>query len=516
MVLFNIFKRKKNMEKKVKLVSPSIMGIETEYGITADASFFTSRSPSQGRVELCKRVLEAHPSAEANWNYELETPLLDMRGFTASFDDSDKTGYDHGGRAPAHDKMLANGARFYIDMDHPEYSTPECASALDLVARDKAGEFIVGRAADKVNRTEGIGVKIYKHNTDFKGRSFGCHEGYLARRDIPLERIISAMVPFLVTRQVFCGSGKVGGESSGRYGGSDVDYQISQRADFISSVVGVQTTRDRPVFNTRDEPHADGSVYRRIHVILGDANMSEWSTYLKCGTTNLVIKAIEAGFLEDPVSIDEPVSALRLISRDLGCKGVFPTSEGNISAIDLQELYVAAVLRLGERGLLGAADNDVISRWQEVLSALRSDPMQLGERLDWVIKYQLLDSLKLKRGWADRSWEMKGADMQYHRVDGKKGLYSFLCDEGRVERLVDDASVVRAVRYPPKDTRAYFRGNVIRYFPDEISCINWESIGFVGGDSIHFNPDSLTEDRTGSLFESSESISELLEAVRKR
>jgi proteasome accessory factor A len=243
--------------------------------------------------------------------------------------------------------------------------------------------------------------------------------------------------------------------------------------------------------------------------------MAELSTYLKCGTTNLVIKAIEAGLLDSPVEIEEPVGAMRLISRDLSCRKVFSTDKGRLSATDIQELYLSAARSLVERAGNSAADLDLISRWEEVISALKDDPMQLGDRLDWVIKFQLLDSLQRKKGWKDGSWELRGADMQYHRIDGKRGLYYFLRDEGRIDRVTSDDLIAKAVVGPPEDTRAYFRGNVIRRFPSKIAYINWESIGFTGGDAIHFNPTSLTKKKTGSVFDRTDSIEEILEAVRK-
>ncbi|MBI4739499.1 proteasome accessory factor PafA2 family protein [Candidatus Woesearchaeota archaeon] len=492
--------------------SPTIMGIETEYGITADPSFFEKHGEFYGQRELCTLLLSAHPSAKAKWSYELERPLYDLRGFIAKPENPDCSRYDREERPPIYDKMLPNGARFYIDMDHPEYSTPECTNARDLVVRDKAGEMIVNTAAERVNQELGIGVRIYKHNSDFKGRSFGCHEGYLMRRNVPLEKIITAMIPFLVTRQIYCGAGKFGSELTGE---NDV-YQLSQRADFISSEIGVQTTANRPIFNTRDEPHADEEKFRRIHVILGDANMSEWSSYLKVGTTNLVIKMIEAGFLDNAPQLESPVAAMRKIARDPGCKETVPANKGNLRAVDIQMMYLEAAMRFASQVPPSPEDQHVISTWQETLAALAEDPLQLCRKIDWVIKHRLLSTLQRRHKWKHDSWSIRGADMQYHRVDPDKGLYHYLCREGKIDRLVADDAITQAVTSPPEDTRAYFRGRMIERFGKDIVGINWESLRFssqVGGGAILFNPMSLTKKDTERILSTANSVQEVIAAL---
>lgn len=489
--------------------SPTIMGIETEYGITADAKFFEQHTGISGRRKLCTFLLSAHPSAKAAWNYDLESPLLDLRGFLAKEEYSDCSRYDRGERPPILDKMLPNGARFYIDMDHPEYSTPECTNARDLVCRDKAGELIVHAAAERVNQEQKIGLRVYKHNTDYKGQSFGCHEGYLMRRDVPLEKIVAAMIPFLATRQIFCGAGKVGSEIPGE----SALYQLSQRADFISSEIGVQTTQNRPIFNTRDEPHANEEKFRRIHIILGDANMSEWSSYLKVGTTNLVIKMTEAGYMNSKIELESPVAAVRKISRDYHCKEKVPTNKGNLSAVEVQMMYLEAALRYASQTALSNQDQHLISCWQETLEALSQDPLQLSRKIDWVIKHQLLSSLEKRHKWKKDSWEVRSADMQYHYLDPNKGLYHCLLREGKIDRLLDDNTIKLAVTTPPDDTRAYFRGRMIQQFGNDIVGINWESLHFSDGKKIMFNPTSLTKKDTEHIFANATTATEVLESL---
>src|SRR5437588_396801 len=286
---------------------PKVMGIETEYGISAPAT------PDFNPVLSSSLLINTYAGAlrRLRWDYEQESPLRDARGFEPV--QVREAGEEDLGLANV---ILPNGARYYVDHAHPEYSTPECLTPRDLVIHDKAGERILERSLQEVQQIlpPGQRLTIYKNNTDGKGNSYGCHENYLVDRAIPFGRIVRDLTPFFVTRQVFTGAGKLGME--GQHGERPTAFQLTQRADFFEAEVGLETTLKRPIINTRDEPHADPEKYRRLHVIIGDANMSELSTYLKVGTTSLVIAMIEAGWLVADLSLEAPVATLRAVSHD--------------------------------------------------------------------------------------------------------------------------------------------------------------------------------------------------------
>src|SRR5213079_2369258 len=329
-----------------------VFGLETEYGITVNGAETVDVVAES--IELVRRYTDH--GAHMKWDYELEDPHLDARGFRAKalMQDTDESAYyEIDKNRPLSfeeiksDLVLSNGARFYNDHAHPEYSTPECTTLRQIVTQDKAGERILAECARRRNLKlpNGQEVRLYKNNTDFFGHSYGCHDNYLMQRDVPWDRIVSSILPFLITRQIFAGAGKMGveGESASSQPGL---YQISQRADFFSVVVSIDTMNRRPLINTRDEPHVDASRYRRFHVILGDSNMSEWATALKIGTTALVLDLIERG--EAPqLEIAQPVNATKSISRDQDYAWTIELGDGRkISAIDIQRLYLKAAERL--------------------------------------------------------------------------------------------------------------------------------------------------------------------------
>src|SRR5213079_1429419 len=298
-----------------------VFGLETEYGITLSGA--ESVDVVAESIELVRRYTEN--GALMKWDYELEDPHLDARGFRARelLQDTDESAYYEIDKSRPlsfeeikSDLVLSNGARFYNDHAHPEYSTPECTSLHDLVAQDKAGERILAECARRRNLKlpNDQEVRLYKNNTDFSGHSYGCHDNYLMRRDVPWDRIVSGMLPFLITRQIFAGAGKMGIEGESAAGQPGI-YQLSQRADFFSVLVSIDTMNKRPLVNTRDEPHADANLYRRFHVIVGDSNMSEWATALKIGTTAVVLDLIERGKAPQ-LEIAQPVNATKSISRD--------------------------------------------------------------------------------------------------------------------------------------------------------------------------------------------------------
>ena len=373
--------------------------------------------------------------------------------------------------------ILPNGARYYVDHAHPEYSTPECLTPRALVIHDKAGERILERSLVEVaaQMPDAPGLLIYKNNSDGKGNSYGTHENYLVDRQTPFADIVRDLTPFFVSRQVFCGAGKLGSEAPWDERGRPI-YQLTQRADFFETEVGLETTLKRPIINTRDEPHADPEKYRRLHVIIGDANMCEVAQFLKVGTTAIVLKMIEDRFLPD-LSLEGPVRALHEISRDVTCTVDVPLADGRrLSAVQLQWEYFEHAKKYVEREDDTEENREVLERWESVLTALETEPLSLHRELDWVAKYRLLEAYR-ERGGLDRGDpKLRAIDLQYHDVRREKGLYYRLESAGKVERLVDEADVQRAVMDPPEDTRAYFRGRCIGKFPDAIAAASWDSL----------------------------------------
>jgi proteasome accessory factor A len=360
--------------------------------------------------------------------------------------------------------FLVNGARFYQDTGcHPEYSTPECDNVLDLVVHDKAGERLLEAclpAAEERLREEGLSGEIYifKNNTDSLGNTYGCHENYLMRRDVDFWKVTEQLIPFFVTRQIYAGSGKVL-KVSGK-----PQYFISQRAQHIHEKTSSSTTSSRSIINTRDEPHADAEKYRRLHIIVGDSNMSEYATYLKVGIAALVLSMIEDGYTVAGMELEDPVKAIREISRDPTLKKKVKLDDGRqMSAIEIQRAYLdRAQDYLGTQGY-DPTFEDVLSKWADVLDRLESDPMQLSREVDWVSKKLLIQSFVDKKGcgWDDpRVFLM---DLQYHDVKRTRGLYYLLESKGMTELVVNEEAVQRAMSVPPQTTRAKVRGDFIRF-----------------------------------------------------
>jgi Pup amidohydrolase len=460
---------------------PKVMGIETEYGISGPGS------PDFNPVLASSLLINTFAGAlrRIRWDYEQESPLRDARGFEP-VQEREPTEEDLG----LANVILPNGARYYVDHAHPEYSTPESATPRDLVVHDKAGERILERslrlAAELLPPGERIG--IYKNNSDGKGNSYGCHENYLVDRKTPFSRIVRDLTPFFVTRQVFTGAGKVGVEG-GRAEGVEVPYQLSQRTDFFEAEVGLETTLKRPIINTRDEPHADPEKYRRLHVIIGDANMCEVATYLKVGTTALILKLIEDEWLPD-LSIDGPVQALHEVSWDPSLRAAFRLSDGRrVTALELQWDYLELAKKWTKEREETPGNIEVLERWERTLDGLEEDPLSLHGQLDWVAKHRLVDAYRERDGlgWDDPKLAL--IDLQYHDVRQDRGLYYKLVAGGKVERLVGEAEIDRATRQPPEDTRAYFRGTCIRKYSEAIVAASWDSVIFdTGRDALQRVP----------------------------
>jgi proteasome accessory factor A len=466
-----------------------VFGLETEFGITRDG--VESVDVVAESIELVRGYTEH--GAHMKWDYDLEDPHRDARGFRARelLQDTDESAYFEIDRNRPlsfeeikSDLVLSNGARFYNDHAHPEYSTPECMTLHEIVAQDKAGERILAECARRRNEKlpENEAVRLYKNNTDFSGHSYGCHDNYLMRRDVPWDRIVSGILPFLITRQIFAGAGKMGIETESA-GGQSGTYQISQRADFFSVLVSIDTMNRRPLVNTRDEPHADARVYRRFHVILGDANMSEWATALKIGTTALVLDLIERE-LAPQIEIAQPIDATKSISRDQTYDWIIELSDGRkISAIQVQRIYLAAA-----RNAATKLDEDVewvLREWEDVLNDLERDVLLCRDRVDWVAKKELLETLRRseKLSWND-PW-LQAIDLEYHNIAPDSGLYYELLRQGSMRRFVSETQIKEAIFSPPANTRAYFRGRSVARFNSQIRSIQWDEIVFSNGALSH-------------------------------
>ncbi len=486
---------------------PKICGIETEYGIAV-------RGAADFNPILTSSLLinaYAKPAFKrVKWDYEEESPLRDARGFERQ--PAEGMVEDESGLVNV---ILPNGSRYYVDHAHPEYSSPECSDARSVVVWDKAGEFILEDSLDATAYLvpEGEQIFVYKNNSDGKGNSYGCHENYLVDRRTPFPDLVRHLVPFFVTRQVFTGAGKVGVENASS---QETTYQISQRADFFEVEVGLETTFKRPIVNTRDEPHADPDVYRRFHVIVGDANMAELPTYLRVGATALVLKMIEDDFIADDLSLVEPVKALRAVSRDTSCRGLLELSDGRrLTAIELQWEYLRLARKYSQDNEADDVTNDVLDRWERVLEGLEKDPMTLAGQLDWVAKLSMMEAFRERDGLAWDHPKLRLIDLQYHDVRKDRSLYWKLARAGKIERLVGESEIEYAVDHPPPDTRAYFRGECLRRFSPKIVAASWDALIFDTGEEPlrkvpTLEPTRGTKQHVEHLLEASPSASDLI------
>ncbi len=496
-----------------------VMGIETEYGISVPGQPGANAMVSSSQVVNAYQAGAAARARRARWDFEEENPLRDARGFDLTREAADSAQLTDEDLGLAN-VILTNGARLYVDHAHPEYSSPECTNPLDVVTWDKAGERVMADAAAAASSSPGGSViQLYKNNTDNKGASYGCHENYLMSRSTPFADIVRHLTPFFVSRQVVCGAGRVGIGADGR----DDGFQISQRADFFEVEVGLETTLKRPIINTRDEPHADPDKYRRLHVIIGDANMSEVSTYLKLGTTALVLAMIEDRFLVGDLSIEAPVSELRAISHDPSCRHLVALRDGRrMTAVQLQLEYLELARKYTEDKYgtdVDEATADVLDRWENLLGRLAEDPMLAARELDWVTKLEILEGYRSRDGLDWGHPRLQLVDLQYSDVRAERGLYNRLAASGRMTRLVDERAVTRAVDQPPADTRAYFRGRCLRQYPESVAAASWDSVIFdvPGRDSLQrvptLEPLRGTQAHVGALLDRCETAAELVAAL---
>jgi proteasome accessory factor A len=496
-----------------------VMGTETEFGISVLGQ------PTANPLVVCSHVVNAYArlvdrNRRTRWDFEEESPLRDARGFDLSRDVADPSQLTDEELGLAN-VILTNGARLYVDHAHPEYSTPECTNPRAIVVWEKAGELIMQAAADAVDIPNQPPILIYKNNTDNKGASYGAHENYLMARQTPFTDIVRHITPFFVSRQVICGAGRVGLGQEGREHG----FQISQRADYFEVEVGLETTLKRPIVNTRDEPHADPEKYRRLHVIIGDANLSEVSIYVKVGSTALVLEMIEDRAVGLDLGIEKPISDLHAVSHDPTLTHLVTLKDGrSMTALDLQEAYFEAASAYVDDRYGSDADEqtkDVLYRWGSLIRRLREDPMQCKREIDWVAKLALLESYRDRDGLGWDAPKLQLVDLQYADLRPSKGLYHRLLQRGSMERLVDPAEVRSAVDNPPEDTRAYFRGRCLEKYADRIAAASWDSVIFdlPGRESLQriptLEPLRGAREHVGALLDSSPTAEALFEALTR-
>ena len=499
---------------------PKICGIETEFGIAhtgvEDANPIAASSLLiNSYLTEVERTGEGGPAAGVTWDFEDEMPGNDIRGIAPM-----------GSLAPEIEPhlvnaVLTNGARYYVDHAHPELSTPECSNALDVARYDKAAELILRRSMEAAAQMlpPSQELVVYKNNSDGKGNSYGCHENYLMARTTPFAQIVVHATAHLVTRQIFTGSGKVGSEAPG-LSTEDVPFQITQRADFFEEEVGLETTLKRPIINTRDEPHADARHYRRLHVITGDANMSEVATFLKVGTTAIVLAMVEDNVLPREFRFRMPVLGMRQVSYDLSLAKPLELADGtSATALEIQwDLLDQARKYADSHGLDtvgGPAGEMVIDRWEQVLTGLEADPMSLARQLDWVAKYRLIQGMAQRHGLRPDDARLAALDLQYHDLRPERSVAA----RAGLESLISSDDAQTAITEPPADTRAYFRGQCLKRWASSIVAANWDSIVFdVGEEPLRrvpmMEPSRGTADHVGQLLADCDTASDLLNRLR--
>lgn len=487
-----------------------VLGIETEYGIIAtgvDSSPVTSSS-------LLINSYVSRFESKIGWDFEAEMPMSDARGF--NLDDV----FPQDIEMNMVNTVLTNGARYYVDHAHPEVSTPECRTASEAVLFDRAGEEIVRQSMLAAKRVlpDGAELVAYKNNSDGKGNSYGCHENYLLSRSVPFGEMAALITTHFVTRQIFCGAGKVGSEFEGMPNNS-VPFQLSQRADFFEEEIGLETTLKRPIVNTRDEPHCDPTKYRRLHVIVGDANMSEVATFLKLGTTAILLSMIEDEQFEDDLVLATPVSAIRQVSHDPTLKQKILLDSGKTyTALNLQEILCECAEKYADRfGLESVGEEDgklILSRWREALEGLRQDPSTMSHVIDWVAKKRIVDGIAERYDLRANDPRLKAIDLQYHDMRTEKCLAL----RAGLETMTNSEDVLRATTTPPETTRAYFRGMCLQKWPADVVAANWDSVVFdIGRDPLRrvpmMEPLRGTRELTERLFAQSSTPAELVAAL---
>lgn len=489
------------------------LGTETEYGITCPDN--PQISPLVTSTHAVVAYAALRTQARTRWDYAEEAPLKDTRGFdlqryrSVPVVDANAIGVAN--------VVTTNGARYYVDHGHPEYSSPECSNAFDAMVFDAAGDIVLNDAAACIRELweQQVSVlakhepcpplKFYKNNVDGKGRSYGSHENYLYSRHTNFEHLTQALISFFVTRQVIIGAGRVGiGQESETPG-----FQISQRADYFEQEVSLETTLNRGIVNTRDEPHAPEEHFRRLHVIVGDANMSQFSNFLKLGMTSLVLDAIEAGVDFSDLRLKNPVEEIKAVSHD-------PTLTHELELLDGQRLSAISILREYRRrcAVRSDVDKQVLEMWGEVLDDLERDPLSTADRLDWTAKWALVRRFE-QRGATQA--KLQAIDLQYADIDPESSLYHALVRKGAMRTMVSAEEIARAAVHPPEDTRAYFRGRAGEKFAEDLTASNWQSMLFTVDGQLYRVPLDLLGSHTkadvGELIETSATTRELLSGL---
>jgi proteasome accessory factor A len=493
-----------------------VSGIETEYGILVRG---TESNPVLASSLLINAYVEANsPEAQhdvPSWNFDDERPDIDARGFSL------ESAMPPAVEMHLVNAVLTNGARYYVDHAHPEISTPECANAWESLIYDCAGEEIIRQSMSAVNRTlpNGVEMLLYKNNSDGKGNSYGCHENFLVAREVPFGRIVSQITPHFVTRQVFAGAGKVGSEMLG-VSAEQVPFQLSQRADFFEEEVGLETTLKRPIVNTRDEPHCDPQKYRRLHVIVGDANMSQVATFLKVGTTSLILSLIEDDVLGSDLTLAHPVSAIRQVSYDPTLQQTLLMANGSrMTAMEIQwallDKSVNYVNSVGYESVGGEVIGQrIINLWEEVLTGLERDPDSVADMVDWIAKKRIVEGMQSRHGLSNGDSRLRAIDLQYHDMRADKCLAS----RAGLRTLVEASQIERAIRHAPDTTRAYFRGQCLERWPNQVVSANWDCLVLdVGRGPLRrvpmMEPLRGTKDLVGQICSESYTLLELLDRL---
>jgi proteasome accessory factor PafA2 len=510
---------------------PKLLGIEQEYAIKIDGAENLSAFDASCMLvnAYARRLGLRDPQVNILWDYAHETPFQDIRG--GHF--GKNTGQQIIGEKENMliNAGLPNGARLYTDHAHPEYSTPECLSAKDAVACDKAGEIILSEGLKLIGDTlPSTSITLYKNNTDLHGHIYGCHENYLMAADAHEAALITnpqkalkALVPFLVTRQIFTGSGKIGGRKGSQ---TESPYQISQRADYMENLFGLETMYARPLINTRQEHHCDQNKFRRLHLILGDANMCEFASFLKIGSTQIILQMIEDDFVKADLTLKDPIKAIKQISNQFDCAVELEDGRKLTAAQIQMELFEYAQKFKQNNRSGGVPDADfILECWSQALDGLAQlkltddliiadDPLQLSQRLDWVLKLWIINRYRQGKGC---NWEhplLNVLDLQYHNIDKKEGIFYRTQAQNFTKRILTDDEIDRFVHFAPDNTRAWFRGKCIEKFAKEIYLVNWEVVGFDQGDIYRMVPlpDPLKGIRKNyqQIFDKSENAHELI------
>lgn len=488
------------------------MGTEIEYGISTPSD--PGLSPIITSTHAVVAYAAMNTGARSRWDYEEESPLKDSRGFdlrryqTVPVVEPDAVGIAN--------VVTVNGARFYVDHAHPEYSSPEVSNAYDAMVYDAAGDLVLLKAVADVQDLyeQGLSIlkdfdpcpplKIYKNNVDGKGASYGAHENYQYSRKTNFEVLTQALIPFFVTRNVIIGAGRIGIGEAGEQEG----FQISQRADYFLQEVSLETTLNRGIVNTRDEPHANAVHFRRLHTIVGDANMSHTSTFLKLGMTKLVIDAIENEVDFSDLRLADSVAEIKNVSRDLSLTHGLQLADGRtLTALELLAIYRERVTPVDE------VDERVIALWGEVLELLNDDPLKTSHLLDWTAKWSLI------KGYVDRGVSLSDAklkliDLQYSDIDPAKSLYHALVRKGRMQTIASQEEIEAAAQNPPTDSRAWFRGAVSARFGEDVIAASWQTLILKFSDGTArlslTDVDKFTEEHVGEILNSAADTDELL------